>query len=96
MITNLYCFSLSLSLTHTHTLTHKINMHTCKHTGTISHSLLCLALYPDLPTLMQSLTHGYFLSHQKAGRSGPFGDVMVMTPGHGLEECQKFGQCCAF
>ena len=46
-----------------------------------------LASYPELPAYTQTFTRSYFLSHRKAGRSGQFGDVMLMTPGRGLEEC---------
>ena len=38
-------------------------------------------------THMQTFMRGCILSHQKAGRSGRFVDVMMMSPGRGLEEC---------
>ena len=46
-----------------------------------------IASYPDLPAHTQTFTCNYFLSHQKAERSCRFGDVMMMSPGCGSEEC---------
>ena len=38
-----------------------------------------IASYPDLSAHTHTFMHDYFLSHRKAGRSGRFGDVMVMS-----------------
>ena len=55
-----------------------------------------VASYSDLPARTQTFMRSYFLSHRKAGRSGQFGDVMVMSPGRGSEECMECGRYCAF
>ena len=44
-----------------------------------------VASYPDLPAHTQTFMHNYFW---KAGRSGWFDDVMVMSPGCCLE-CER-------
>ena len=59
----------------------KVHVHTCTCKCTV-----VVASYPDLPAHMQTFTRNYFLSHRKAGRSGRFGDVVMMSPGRGLEE----------
>ena len=66
------------------------------HTITSPCLLNIVASYPDLPAHMQVFMRGYFLSHWKAGRSGRFGDVMMMSPGHGLEKCLECEQVQTF
>ena len=37
-------------------------------------------------------TRLFLIAHQKAGRSGQFGDVKMMSPGRGLEECLEYNR----
>ena len=54
----------------------------CTHSGWVNQIVLQLwlqgNLVPSIPTYRQTFTHHYFFTIRKGGRSGWFGDVMVM------------------